>query len=154
MNEALRRELRYWAERATSHHEERLRLVGEVSCMRKMATFVSAAYASGTSQTDQQYLSRMISGAVSSSLVGPRSVGAVAPQITPRAGTERVIPHRFSHLVTPAAKRLLKQDRAIRNEHRKDSAPSSAATKARVRKPMKKRTVFTTTQRVRRARNE
>ena len=79
MNEALHRALRYWAERATSQHEERLRIVGGVSGVRKMATFVSAAYASGASQTDQQYLPHMISGAVASSLVGPRSVGGRRP---------------------------------------------------------------------------
>ena len=152
MNEALHRELRYWAERVTSQHEERLRLVGEVFCMRKMATFVSAAYSSGTRQTDQQYLSHVIAGAVCASLIGPRSVGDVAPQITPRAGTDHVISHRFPHLVTHEAKRLLKQDRSIRNEPRKDSAPSAPAPKARVRNPMKKRTVFTTIRRAQKGR--
>ena len=149
MNEALHRELRYWAERVTSQHEERLRLVGEVFCMRKMATFVSAAYSPGTRQKDQQYLSHVVAGEVCASLIGPRSVGDVAPQITPRTGTEHVISHRFSHLVTPEAKRLMKQDRAVRNDPREESAPSAPAPKAKVRKPMKKRTVFTTIRRAR-----
>ena len=152
MNEALHRELRYWAERVTSQHEERLRLVGEVFCMHKMATFVSAAYSPGTRQKDQQYLSHVVAGEVCASLIGPRSVGDVAPQITPRTGTEHVLSHLFSHIVTPAAKRSMLQDRAVRNEPREESAPSVPAPKARVRKPMKKRTAPTATRRVRRAR--
>ena len=136
----------------TSQHEERLRLVGEVSCMRKMATFVSAAYAHGGSQTDQQYLSHMISGAVGSALISPEAWGDIAPEITHRAGTDRVISHRFSHLVTPSAKRLLNQERAIGNEIRKASATAASGPMAWVRKTMKKRTVSTGIRRVRRAR--
>ena len=120
--------------------------------MRKMATFVSASCASGEIQTEKQYLSHMISGAVGSSLIGPRCVGNIAPKITQRAGTEPVISRRFSQLVTPAAKMLLRQERAIRNETQKADVGSSAGSRDRVRKPMKKRTVVTSARRLRRTR--
>ena len=150
VNEAMRREMRYWADRIVAQHEDKLSLSCAIFSMRKMITHVAAARRSGAPQMDQSYLSHVLSGYIGDSfsmqpidMTYPADVGRIS-EISSRDAIQRV-----SVIAKAGKKRETKRTRKERmgwgGKRRK--APEAPRGRGGAMAAMEKRTVSTTMRR-------
>ena len=147
VNEALHRELRYWAERIVAQHEEKLELSRAVFPLHKLMTHVAASQRTGTRQMDQSFLSHALSGFVGDSFFAPTDS---SEQDESDSSQEKSHPKSSVVIITSGKKKKTIQNRKKMTDKDKDQKLTAISSqgKPRVLKPMeKKRTVFTTVRR-------
>ena len=136
-NEALRAELRIWAERVTTQHEERLLLVLRIFTIMKLLAHSSAAKFPTTQQLNQSLLTHIIAGHIASGLGSPSSDVATAAAKNRYDMRNPRAPHNIQTADAAKVRHAVRKERPGRQKE------AAAASGRRVVKSQRKRTAFT-----------